>query len=189
LGQKYLSSIALSAKSQNVMTEAENQIGYLLLSRHNISDPTQADFSIFSQQDILNAASSTTGIFTTLLSGVAAISLLVGGIGVMNIMLVSVVERKREIGIRLAVGARRSDIRFLFLIEAVMLSLVGGISGVILGVIIAYIIALCWHWEFIFFFWPPVIGFSVSVAIGIFFGFYPAYQASQLDPIDALRSE
>lgn len=115
--------------------------------------------------------------------------MIVGGIGVMNIMLVSIVERRREIGIRLAVGARRADIRSLFLIEAIMLSLVGGVSGVFIGMVIAFIIALFWHWEFILFFWPPIIGFTVSVAIGIFFGFYPAYKASQLDPIDALRSE
>lgn len=128
-------------------------------------------------------------ILTAFLGLIGGISLLVGGIGVMNIMLVSVTERRREIGIRLAVGAERKDICTLFLMEAVMLSLVGGILGVIIGVFIAYAIALFWHWQFILFLLPPLIGFSVSVAVGIFFGFYPAYLASRLDPIAALRSE
>jgi putative ABC transport system permease protein len=128
-------------------------------------------------------------ILTVFLGLIGSISLLVGGIGVMNIMLVSVVERKREIGIRLAVGANRSNIRTLFLIEAIVLSLAGGTLGVLIGILIAYVMALGWHWHFTFFIWPPLIGFSVSVATGIFFGYYPAYKASQLDPIQALRSE
>lgn len=128
-------------------------------------------------------------IMTIFLGLIGSISLIVGGIGVMNIMLVSVVERRREIGIRLAVGAKRSDIRSLFLVEAVMLSLVGGTLGVIIGIIIAYLIALFSNWEFMLFLLPPCIGFFVSVAIGIFFGYYPAHKASQLNPIEALRSE
>jgi len=107
----------------------------------------------------------------------------------MNIMLVSVIERRREIGIRLAVGAKRFDIGALFLSEAIVLSFIGGTAGVILGIVIAYIIALLWHWTFTLFLFPPIVGFSVSVAVGIFFGFYPAYLASKLSPIDALRSE
>jgi putative ABC transport system permease protein len=107
----------------------------------------------------------------------------------MNIMLVSVVERRREIGIRLAVGAKRSDIWALFLVEAIMLSLIGGTCGVLLGMLITYVMALVWNWEFIVFLMPPLVGFFVSVAIGIFFGYYPAYKASRLNPIDALRSE
>ncbi len=128
-------------------------------------------------------------ILTVFLGLIGGVSLLVGGIGVMNIMLVSVVERRREIGIRLAVGATRADIRSLFLLEATMLSLLGGLLGVILGIAIAYVIALCWHWAFTLFLLPIVIGFSVSVATGVFFGFYPAYQASELDPIVALRAD
>lgn len=128
-------------------------------------------------------------ILTVFLGLIGGVSLLVGGIGVMNIMLVSVVERRREIGIRLAVGATRADIRSLFLLEAIMLAFVGGIGGVLIGMLIAYMIAVFWHWQFTLFLLPPLIGFSVSVAVGIFFGFYPAYQASQLDPIEALRSE
>ena len=128
-------------------------------------------------------------ILTVFLGLIGSISLIVGGIGVMNIMLVSVVERRREIGVRLAVGARRVDISALFLMEAVMLSLVGGLAGVVIGILIAYVIALTQHWEFTLFWWPPLAGFSVSVAVGVFFGCYPAYLASKLDPIDALRSE
>jgi putative ABC transport system permease protein len=128
-------------------------------------------------------------ILTIFLGLIGGISLLVGGIGVMNIMLVSVVERKREIGVRLAVGANRANIRALFLIEAVMLSLVGGVLGVVIGSLIAYVMAWFSHWHFTFFILPPLIGFTVSVATGIFFGYYPAYKAAQLDPIQALRSE
>jgi putative ABC transport system permease protein len=142
-----------------------------------------------SAKELISSMGKQDKILTVFLGLIGSISLLVGGIGVMNIMLVSITERRREIGIRLAVGARRIDIRHLFLIEAVMLSLVGGSAGVIIGMIIAYVLALIWHWEFILFLWPPLIGFSVSVAVGIFFGYYPAYKASQLDPIEALRSE
>jgi putative ABC transport system permease protein len=142
-----------------------------------------------SAKELIASMAKQSSILTVFLGLIGSISLIVGGIGVMNIMLVSVVERRREIGIRLAVGARRADIRALFLIEAIMLALVGGVTGVVIGLVIEYIIALLWHWEFILFILPPLIGFFVSVAIGIFFGFYPAYKASQLDPIEALRSE
>ncbi|OGT43103.1 MAG: hypothetical protein A3F42_06365 [Gammaproteobacteria bacterium RIFCSPHIGHO2_12_FULL_37_34] len=128
-------------------------------------------------------------ILTVFLGLIGSVSLIVGGIGVMNIMLVSVTERRREIGIRLAVGAKRIDIGALFLMEAVMLSLVGGLLGVLIGIVIAYIISLFWHWQFTLFLLPPLAGFTVSVMVGIFFGFYPAYLASRLHPIDALRSE
>lgn len=142
-----------------------------------------------SAKELIAKMKKQSNILTVFLGLIGSISLIVGGIGVMNIMLVSVMERRREIGIRLAVGATRADIGALFLMEAVMLSLVGGFLGVIIGIIIAYIIALIWHWQFTLFLLPPLAGFSVSVAVGIFFGFYPAYLASKLDPIDALRSE
>jgi putative ABC transport system permease protein len=142
-----------------------------------------------SAKELMARMSKQSQIFTVFLGLIGSISLLVGGIGVMNIMLVSVVERRREIGIRLAVGAQRTDIGALFLVEAVMLSFMGGICGVMLGIIIAYVMAVFWHWQFTLFLLPPLIGFAVSTAIGIFFGYYPAYQASQLDPIEALRSE
>jgi putative ABC transport system permease protein len=128
-------------------------------------------------------------ILTVFLALIGGVSLLVGGIGVMNIMLVSVVERRREIGIRLAVGATRNDIRSLFLFEAVILALIGGTLGVLIGISIAYIIASLCHWEFTLFFMPPFMGFVVSATTGVFFGFYPAHKAALLDPIDALRSE
>jgi putative ABC transport system permease protein len=142
-----------------------------------------------SAKELIAKMKKQSDILTVFLGLIGSVSLIVGGIGVMNIMLVSVMERRREIGIRLAVGAKRFDIGALFLMEAVMLSLVGGFLGVLIGIMIAYIIAILWHWQFTLFMWPPLAGFSVSVAVGIFFGFYPAYLASKLDPIEALRSE
>src|SRR3990167_7545565 len=142
-----------------------------------------------SAKELIEKMKRQSNILTVFLGLIGSISLIVGGIGVMNIMLVSVVERKREIGIRLAVGAKRRDIGALFLTESVMLSLVGGVLGVLIGILIAYVIAMIWHWEFTLFLLPPLAGVSVSAAGGVFFGFYPAYLASKLDPIDALRSE
>jgi|SRR5579885_967673 putative ABC transport system permease protein len=142
-----------------------------------------------SAKELIAKMKKQSNILTVFLGLIGSVSLIVGGIGVMNIMLVSVIERRREIGIRLAVGAKRGDIGALFLMEAVMLSLVGGTLGVLIGILIAYVIAMIWHWDFTLFLWPPLAGFSVSVAVGIFFGFYPAYLASRLDPIEALRSE
>lgn len=142
-----------------------------------------------SAKELIEKMKRQSDILTVFLGLIGSISLIVGGIGVMNIMLVSVVERRREIGIRLAVGAKRRDIGALFLTESVMLSLVGGVLGVVIGILIAYLIALIWHWEFTLFLLPPLAGFSVSTAVGIFFGFYPAYLASKMNPIDALRSE
>jgi putative ABC transport system permease protein len=128
-------------------------------------------------------------ILTAFLGFIGGISLFVGGIGVMNIMLVSVTERRREIGVRMAIGAKPHDITMLFLTEAIILSLFGGILGVITGIVVSFIIATAKHWGFEIFGLPPTIGFCVSVFIGIFFGFYPAYKASKLDPIETLRSE
>ena len=146
-------------------------------------------FGFRSAKELIAKMRKQSDILTVFLGLIGSISLLVGGIGVMNIMLVSVMERRLEIGIRLAVGATRHDIAILFLLEAVMLSLVGGTVGVIIGILIAYVISLWWHWQFTLFLWPPIAGFSVSVAVGVFFGFYPAYLASKLKPIDALRSD
>ncbi|MDA8561770.1 ABC transporter permease [Gammaproteobacteria bacterium] len=141
-----------------------------------------------SAKEIINKMAKQRQIFTVFLGLIGGISLLVGGIGVMNIMLVSVIERRKEIGIRLALGARPLDIRILFLIESIMLSLIGGLIGIVVGVLISYFMALIWNWSFIFFILPALVGFVVSFFVGVFFGFYPAYKASKLNPIDALRS-
>jgi putative ABC transport system permease protein len=188
-GVTYLSSIALEAKSSDVMTQAQTQVGYLLLARHKFSDPTQADFSIFSQADILSAASSTTGTFTTLLSGIAAISLLVGGIGVMNIMLMSVTERTREIGLRKALGAKKKTIVSQFLLEAVILTFVSGIIGILFGIVASFIIAKVTSSLFLISPSAMLLAFVVSGGIGILFGWYPAKRAASLQPIEALRYE
>ncbi|MCX6784196.1 MAG: ABC transporter permease [candidate division WWE3 bacterium] len=188
-GQSYLNTISVEAKSVDVMTQAQNEIGYLLLAQHKISDPSKADFSILSQQDILSTASSTTGTFTALLSGVAAISLIVGGIGIMNIMLVTVTERTREIGLRKALGARKKTITTQFLTESVILTFSGGLIGVILGIATSYLISSLTSTPFAVSIRSIGLAFIVSSAIGILFGWYPAQRASSLQPIEALRYE
>ncbi len=188
-GTTYISSIAVEAKSQSVMTEAENQIGYLLLQRHKLRDPSQADFSIFSQNDILNTASQVTGTFTALLGGIAAISLLVGGIGIMNIMLVTVTERTREIGLRKALGATKKIIVQQFLIEAIILTFTGGVIGMILGISASYFITKAVRLPFTIEPTSIAVAIGVSGLIGILFGWYPAQKASSLQPIEALRYE
>lgn len=188
-GVNYLSSIALQVKSANLMTDAQYQVGYLLLARHNIPSPANADFSILSQQTILDAASSTTGTFTTLLTGVAAISLLVGGIGIMNIMLVTVNERTREIGLRKALGARKQTIITQFLIESIILTFIGGIFGILLGVLVSFIYALATSSLFVVSPTSILLAFIVSAIIGMLFGWYPANRAANLQPIEALRYE
>ncbi|MDO8570555.1 MAG: ABC transporter permease [Candidatus Daviesbacteria bacterium] len=188
-GVNYLTSIAVEAKSQDVMTDAQNQIGYLLLSRHKLNNPAQADFSIFSQQDIINTASQTTGMFTTLLSGIAAISLLVGGIGIMNIMLVTVTERTREIGLRKALGATKKVIITQFLIEAIVLTFFGGTVGMFFGIIVSYVVSKLTSFPFIISPSAIILAIGVSAGIGILFGWYPARKAANLQPIEALRYE
>jgi len=188
-GVNYLSSIALEAKSAELMTQAQDQVGYFLLARHGLSDPTKADFSIMSQQDILNTATATTGTFTSLLSGIAAISLLVGGIGIMNIMLVTVTERTREIGLRKALGAKKKTIITQFLSESIILTFSGGIIGVVLGIVASFIIAKVSSSAFVVSPGSVLLAFGVSAAIGIVFGWYPAQKAASLQPIEALRYE
>jgi len=188
-GVDYVSTISIEAKSQDVMVDAQDQIGYFLLSRHKISDPTNADFIIFSQNDILATASQITGTFTTLLGGIAAISLLVGGIGIMNIMLVTVTERTREIGLRKALGAKKKTIITQFLIEAILLTTIGGLIGMTLGIATSYILSSIMNIQFAISFSSIVLAIGVSGAIGIIFGWYPARRASNLQPIEALRYE
>lgn len=188
-GVNYLSTIAVEAKSAELMTDAQNELGYFLLDRHKLSDPTMADFSIFSQNDILNTASQVTGTFTALLGGIAAISLLVGGIGIMNIMLVTVTERTREIGLRKALGAKKKTIVSQFLIEAIILTFTGGMIGMIVGVIISYILAQVMNLPFTISLLAVGLAIGVSGATGIIFGWYPAQKAAKLQPIEALRYE
>jgi putative ABC transport system permease protein len=142
-----------------------------------------------SAKQIIKSMQSQGKIFTLLLGLIGGISLLVGGIGVMNVMLVSVTERRREIGIRKAIGAKKRDIQTLFLIESCVLALFGGSIGVIFGLIVSYIIAYFSHWTFYFYLMPPIVGFLVSAATGVFFGYYPAYRAAKLTPMETLRSE
>lgn len=188
-GTTSLSNIAVEAKSTNVMTQTQDSVGYLLLSRHKISDPAQADFSIISQQDILGTVSQVTGTFTSLLAGIAAISLLVGGIGIMNIMLVTVTERTREIGLRKALGAKKKTIISQFLLEAIIITGLGGIFGMILGIVISLIISKVISLPFVISPVSIVLAMAVSGGIGVLFGWYPARKAANLQPIEALRYE
>jgi len=188
-GVKHLSAIYLEATSEKVMNQARDEVGYFLLARHKIKDPYKADFSIMSQEDILGTASQVTGTFTALLSGIAAISLIVGGIGIMNIMLVTVTERTREIGLRKALGAKKKVISAQFLLEAIMITFAGGIIGVVLGMGVFFILSHSMNLPFIFSLTAVFLAFGVSTAIGVLFGWYPAQKAANLQPIDALRYE
>jgi putative ABC transport system permease protein len=189
LGVSHLNSIALEAASPDVMQKAQTEVGFLLLARHKISDPASADFSFFSQNDILSAASQTTSTFTALLGGIAAISLVVGGIGIMNIMLVTVTERTREIGLRKALGAKRKVIIFQFLLEALVLTIIGGAIGVSIGVAVSFFLSQAFSLPFAIYPASILLALGVSSTIGIIFGWYPARKASQLQPIEALRYE
>ena len=188
-GNKYLSEIDVQATSSSASTQVQNDITALLLTRHNISDPTKADFNVLNQASIIATASSVTGTFTTLLAAVAGISLVVGGIGIMNMMLTTVTERTREIGLRKAIGAKKHDINKQFLVEAVMLTFIGGMIGVILGWLISFGVTYFGILQASVSISSIVLAFCVSAAIGIIFGYYPARRASQLNPIDALRYE
>ncbi len=188
-GVKYLSSIALEAISEKVMTKAQNQVGYLLLERHKITDVANADFRIMSQADILETATEVTGTFTSMLTGIAAISLLVGGIGIMNIMLMSVTERTREIGLRKALGATKKLIISQFLTESIILTFTGGVFGIATGIIGFYIYSSFNGSTFVVSPGSVLLAFVVSAGIGIVFGWYPAQKAANLQPIEALRYE
>ncbi|OLD90739.1 MAG: hypothetical protein AUG96_01675 [Chloroflexi bacterium 13_1_20CM_4_66_15] len=183
--------IYVEATSAEATSAATTEVTEVLLDRHHISDPTQADFQILSQQDVLNSASQTTGVLTLMLGAIAGISLVVGGIGIMNIMLVTVTERTREIGIRKAIGARRRDILMQFLIESMFLAGLGGALGILVGFGLSRILPLA-----VSSLPTPIISmpsvfmaFGISVGIGLFFGLYPANRAARLRPIEALRYE
>ncbi len=182
-------TIGVSVASDNQMTDVTNAITALLRDRHELAATDTADFSVFNQTQLLDAASSISTTLTLLLGGIASISLIVGGIGIMNIMLVSVRERTREIGIRKAVGARGRDILAQFLIEALTLSLLGGLIGIVLGLAVSALIGQLAGWGFQFS--PSTVAAAVlfSLAVGVVFGVWPARQAARLDPINALRYE
>jgi putative ABC transport system permease protein len=185
----YLRQILVSASSPANIPVAQREITDVLRMRHKIPQYEPDDFTIRNQADLATAATATTEILTILLASIASVSLLVGGIGIMNIMLVSVTERTREIGIRMSVGARGRDILTQFLIEALVLSLLGGITGIVLGVAGSSAISTFAKWPTIITVFSIFLSFGFSIAIGIFFGFYPARKAALLNPIDALRYE
>lgn len=188
-GNYYLSTIDIQAVDQSSMTQVQNDVTALLLTRHNVSDPTKADFSILNQADLVSAASSVTGTLTTLLAAVAGISLIVGGIGIMNMMLTTVTERMREIGLRKAIGATKRDINIQFLAEAIALTFVGGGIGIALGWGISFAVTLTGLLTAQVTLSSILLAFGVSAGIGIVFGWYPARRAANLNPIDALRYE
>ena len=181
--------ILVQARDQSLLPQAEKEINALLDQRHRVSPTRERDFTVRNLTEILAVSQQSSQVMSTLLGAVASISLIVGGIGIMNIMLVSVTERTREIGIRMAIGARESDILLQFLAEAVLLTLLGGVIGILMGVGSALVISALFDWPTLVS--AKVIGLAVvfSSAIGIFFGFYPARKAAQLNPIDALRYE
>jgi len=189
-GTTDVSSISLQARSAEEMDLAQAQVTAILRARHGLATGADNDFRVQNQADIVSSVSETSGTFTTLLASIAAISLLVGGIGIMNIMLVSVTERTREVGLRKAVGAKRGDILLQFLAEAVVLSGIGGLMGVGVGVAGAQVITpLLGGTEALVTSQSVVLAVAVSLAIGVFFGLYPANRAASLNPIDALRYE
>lgn len=188
-GDKYLSMINIQVTNQEDMTAAEEAIESLLLTAHGIASADDADFSIMNQSDIVETASSVTETFTILLGAVAGISLVVGGIGIMNMMLTSVTERTREIGLRKSIGAKRGEISKQFLLESVALTFIGGIIGVILGVIVAWVAETFFSTTTVVSEGSILLAFGVSALIGIVFGYYPARRASKLNPIEALRYE
>ncbi|MCR4277229.1 MAG: ABC transporter permease [Candidatus Roizmanbacteria bacterium] len=188
-GKTNLTSISIEAKSKEIMVQAQDEIGYLLLSEHKLTSPEDADFTIMSQSDLLSTVSQVTGTLTALLGGIAAISLLVGGIGIMNIMLVTVTERTREIGLRKALGAKKKTIITQFLIESILLTFIGGIFGMIFGLTASFVISKIMNLSYVISVSSIALAIGVSSIIGIVFGLYPAKKAANLQPIEALRYE
>ncbi|MDD5527661.1 MAG: ABC transporter permease, partial [Patescibacteria group bacterium] len=188
-GASYVSQISVEADNADDMSAVQQEITNLLLQRHKISDPAAADFTVLNQSDIVSAASGVTNTLTALLASIAGISLVVGGIGIMNMMLTTVTERTREIGLRKAIGATGSNINSQFLTEAVMLTFSGGLLGIILGWIISLLVTKFAGIAAAISFSSVILAFGVSAAIGLIFGYYPARRASKLNPIEALRFE
>lgn len=195
LAQTYLSEIQCSAITEGVTDKATSEITDILRTNHKLKEATDSsegdddDFNIRSQEELASMMNSTTDMLTILLGAVAGISLIVGGIGIMNIMYVSVTERTREIGLRMSVGARGVDILNQFLIEAIMLSVTGGVIGIVLGVSASYAVKALANWPIYIQPWSIVMSFAVCTITGVFFGWYPAKKAAQLDPIEAIRYE
>jgi len=189
LAQTYIQSIIMSANSAEVSQAAEDQVTATLRSAHKLRENQDNDFQIRSQEELATTMTSITNVLTILLGSIAVISLLIGGIGIMNIMYVSVTERTREIGLRMSIGGRSADVLWQFLIEAMLLSVIGGIIGIITGIVASKIVASILSWPLIVMPESVILAFGVCAVIGIFFGWYPARKASELDPIDALRYE
>jgi len=189
MGVTYFGSILASAQSEKTMNEALEQITAVLRVKHKLQPWEENDFTVRSQTEIANAAQSTSQVLTILLASIASISLIVGGIGIMNIMLVSVTERTKEIGIRMSVGATAKNILSQFLIEAIVLSLVGGVIGIFIGVFASRLISIFAGWTTMVSPESVALSFLFAAAVGVFFGFYPARKAARLNPIDALRYE
>ncbi len=188
-GQDHLSSISVKVRDESMAPALSERITQLLRLRHRLRADQDSDFEVRSQTEMLQTFGAITSTFTVLLGGVAAVSLLVGGIGIMNIMLVSVRERTREIGVRMAVGARRRDILLQFLVEAIVVSLFGGVLGIALGYLTAMLIARLGGWDTIVPLYSVALSVGVSIAIGVLFGVGPARRAARLDPVEALRQE
>ena len=188
-GVQYVRAISVQAKSMDLMEQASSEVGAVLRKRHKLAEGKDDDFIIRNQAEFMEMAAETSQTFTLLLAGIASVSLLVGGIGIMNIMLVSVTERTREIGIRKALGARRRDILIQFLIESLVLSLLGGVAGILFGIGGSALVARLTQWPIAVSVQSIVLSFSFAALVGVFFGLYPARQASSLDPIEALRYE
>lgn len=189
LGIDYVHMIMASAVSEDLADEAVEEIEVLLRGSHKIKDGADADFDVRTQAEMLEMMNSVSNFLSILLTAIAAISLIVGGIGIMNIMYVTVTERIKEIGLRMAIGARNRDILLQFLCESAMLSLVGGVVGIVFGLLISYLLAVILSWPFIISTNAVVLSFVVCAFVGIFFGWYPAKKAASLDPITALRYE
>jgi putative ABC transport system permease protein len=189
IGATYAGSLIASAASTSQVEDARSQINQTLMAQRKGSQGDGFDYTIRTQTDISNAANQTAATLSILLASIALVSLLVGGIGIMNIMLVSVTERTREIGIRMAVGAKGSDVLLQFLVEALVLSFLGGLLGIVAGAGASWIISKSQGWPVAISGLSLLLGFGFSAATGIFFGWYPARKAASLNPIDALRYE